>query len=192
MVDAPTRRRRGAALEAAIHAAVLDLVAEGGVAAVTMEAVATRAATSKPVLYRRWPDRSALLRDALLAATRRAIPVPDTGSYRDDVRSVLQSWRELLCGPLGAVGTAVVAAMQHDPELARVFRQGVLAERTEALTALLARAVDRGEVRPDVPVALVRDLGQALLWHRLLVTGEAIDAALVDRIVDEVLVPLVR
>ena len=191
VTEEPRRRRRGAALEAAIRDAVLELVVAHGVAGVSMEAVAARAGTSKPVLYRRWPDRGALLRDTLLDATVRGIPLVDTGSYRDDVLALLQAWRELMTGPLGAVGVAVVAAMPHDPDLARAFREG-LARRTEELTALLARAVARGEVRPDVPVALVRDIGQALLWHRLLVTGEPIDAALVERIVDEVIVPLVR
>ena len=60
------QRRRGEVLDAAIRDAVLELLAEHGPAGVTMEAVASAARTSKPVLYRRWPDRASLLRDTLL------------------------------------------------------------------------------------------------------------------------------
>jgi len=53
-------RRRGAALEAAIlDAAWAELVA-AGYAGLTMEAVAARAQTSRPVISRRWPDRAAI------------------------------------------------------------------------------------------------------------------------------------
>ena len=63
----PTRRS-GAEVEAAAHGAALELLIEGGPAAVTMESVAERIGTSKPVLYRRWPDSAALVRSALLTS----------------------------------------------------------------------------------------------------------------------------
>jgi AcrR family transcriptional regulator len=185
-------RRRGAALEAAIRAAVLDLVAEQGAAAVTMEAAAARAGTSKPVLYRRWPDRAALLRDALLDVAVRAIPSADTGSYRGDMLAVLQGWATLFGGPMGAVATGVVAEMARDPDLARAFREGVIGRRKSDMEALLARGIARGEVRPDVPVEIARELGQSVLWHRHLVTGDPITPELLERLVDDVLVPFVR
>jgi hypothetical protein len=59
------------------------------------------------------------------------------------------------------------------------------------MSALLARGIRRGDVRPDVPVHLARELGQSVLWHRLLVTGDPVDEALVVEIVDGVLVPFV-
>ncbi|MEJ2859616.1 TetR/AcrR family transcriptional regulator [Actinomycetospora flava] len=185
-------RRHGEELEAAIRAAVLDLVRERGASAVTMEAVAARARTSKPVLYRRWPDRAALLRDALLAAATAAIPHADTGSYRGDMLAVLHGWADAMTGELAPVLVAVVAATAEDPELAAAFRDGVIGWRKEEMGELIARAVARGEVRPDVPVHLARELGQSLLWHRLLVSGDPIDDALVVEIVDEVLLPVVR
>ncbi|MGV0599856.1 helix-turn-helix domain-containing protein, partial [Mycolicibacterium pulveris] len=55
------QRRRGEELDGAIRTAVLRLLAEHGPAGVTMEAVAAAARTSKPVLYRRWPDAATLL-----------------------------------------------------------------------------------------------------------------------------------
>ncbi|WP_336031866.1 TetR/AcrR family transcriptional regulator [Geodermatophilus sp. FMUSA9-8] len=185
-------RRRGAELEAAIEAAVVGLVVEQGAAAVTMEAVAARCGTSKPVLYRRWPDRAALLRDVLLRQATAAIPAEDTGSYRTDMLAVLRGWAAVLTGPGSRVVHAVVTAMATDPAFATAFRDGVIGWRKEEMARLLARGVARGDVRPGVPVDLLRELGQSVLWHRFLVTGDPITDDVVVRVVDEVLVPLVR
>jgi AcrR family transcriptional regulator len=184
-------RRRGEELESAIHAAVLTLLAENGPAAVTMEAVAAAAHTSKPVLYRRWPDSRSLLRETLLGIAVAAIPHEDTGSYREDMLAVLRGWAALFVGPQSTAVAGVVAAMAHDDELARAFRGRVIGWRKEEMAALLARGVARGDVRADVPLEIARDLAQSVLWHRLLVTGDPITDRLIVQLVDEVLVPFV-
>ncbi len=184
-------RRRGSELTDAIHAAVLQVIGERGTAGVTMEAVAAVAGTSKTVLYRRWPDAATMLRDSLLHIATAAIPHRDTGSYRSDMLAVLRGWVALFRGPQAPVLRAVVAAMATDPELAEVFRAGVIGWRKDEMAALLARGIVRGEVRADVPVDIARELGQSVLWHRLLVSGDEIDDGLAVRLVDEVLVPFV-
>ena len=189
---APSTRRRGKVLEEAIHAAVLELVVEQGAAGVTMEAVAARAATSKAVLYRRWEDRGALLRETLVPMAMDAIPHTDTGSYRGDMLAILHGWADFFAGPTGAIGAAIVGAMPHDPELAEAFRGGVIAWRKQAMSETLDRAIARHEVRPDVPFEVARELGQAMLWHRFLVTGDPITGELIEHIVDEILVPYAR
>ncbi len=185
------RRRRGDELDAAIRTAVLDLLAEHGPAGVTMEAVAAAAQTSKPVLYRRWPDRAALLRDTLLRIATAAIPHEDTGSYRTDMLAILRGWAALFTGPQADLLRAAVAAAAHDPELMATFQQDVIGWRKQEMAALLARGIERGDVRPDVPVDIARELGQSVLWHRLLITGDPITDELVVALVDEVLVPFV-
>ncbi len=184
-------RRRGEQLDTAIHAAVIALLTEHGPAAVTMEAVAARAQTSKPVLYRRWADGRQLLRDTLLRTARAAIPHQDTGSYRTDMLAVLRGWAELFTGPHGPTMQAAVASMAGDAALTASFREDVIRWRKEEMAALLARGIARGDVRADVPVHIARELGQSVLWHRLLVTGDPITDELVVALVDEVLVPFV-
>jgi AcrR family transcriptional regulator len=185
------RRRRGEPLEAAIKGAVLDIVIEQGVGGVSMEAVAARAATSKPVLYRRWDGRAALLRDTLVPLAMSAIPHADTGSYRGDMVAILHGWAAFFASPAGAIGPAIVGAMPHDPELADAFRGGVIGWRKEAMSATLERGITRGEVRPDVDVEIARELGQAVLWHRFLVTGDPVTDELIDHVVDHILLPYV-
>jgi AcrR family transcriptional regulator len=185
------RRRRGEELDAAIRSAVLGLLAVHGPAGVTMEAVAAAARTSKPVLYRRWPDRVSLLRDTLLGIATAAIPHEDTGSYRSDMLAILRGWADLFTGPEAPVLRAAIAAAAHDPELTATFQNDVIGWRKKEMATLLSRGIARGDVRADVPIEIARELGQSVLWHRLLVTGDPITDDLVVQIVDEVLVPFV-
>src|SRR6187551_7596 len=85
-------RRRGPALEDAILDAGWDQLTSAGYAGFTFEALAERAKTGKAVLYRRWPDKEALLL-AVLAHRGFGAPVevPDTGSLREDVITVLRA-----------------------------------------------------------------------------------------------------
>ena len=116
-VPARPARRRGAELEHAIEEAVVALVVEQGATAVTMEAVAARCGTSKPVLYRRWPDRAALLRDVLLRRATGAILAEDTGSYRTDMLAIMRGWASVLSGPGSRVMQAIVAATTNAADL---------------------------------------------------------------------------
>lgn len=185
------KRRRGEELDSAISAAVLRLLADQGPAGVTMEAVAAEAQTSKPVLYRRWPDRTSLLRDILLQVASAAIPHADAGSYRADMLAVLRGWATLFTGASAPVLRAAVAASAHDPELTAAFQNDVIGWRKQEMAALLQRGIERGDVRPDVPFEIARELGQSVLWHRLLVTGDPITDELIESLVDDVLVPFV-
>lgn len=184
-------RRRGAELDSAIRTAVLQLLGDHGPDGVTMEAVAAAAHTSKPVLYRRWPDRRALLRDTLMGVATTSLPSQDTGSFRGDLLAVLRAWKELFTGDTGPLMRSVLMAVAVDPELEATFRTDVIGMRKQEMTRIFTRGIERGEVRVDAPVELLRELGQSVLWHHLLITGDPIDDDLVGRLVDDIVVPLV-
>src|SRR5215470_11509594 len=87
---AVSSRRRGKVLEAAIFEVVVQELAEAGYVNFSIERVAARAGTSKPVIYRRWPTRARLV----YAALRASRPVlsseaPDTGTVRGDIMVIL-------------------------------------------------------------------------------------------------------
>ena len=183
-------RRRGAELDSAIRTAVLQLLGDHGPDGVTMEAVAAAAHTSKPVLYRRWPDRRALLRDTLMGVATTSLPSLDTGSFRGDLLAVLRAWKELFTGDTGPLMRSVLMAVAVDPELEATFRTDVIGMRKQEMTRIFTRGIERGEVRVDAPVELLRELGQSVLCHHLLITGDPIDDDLVGRLVDDIVMPL--
>src|SRR5215831_18035479 len=87
--DRKPGRPRSARADEAIIAAVLELLATGTTAEVlSIEAVATRAGVGKTTIYRRWPNKDALLLDAV-ASLKGGVPEIGGLSVRDDLITLL-------------------------------------------------------------------------------------------------------
>jgi AcrR family transcriptional regulator len=185
-------RRRGAALEAAILDAGWVLLTEVGYNGFTFDAIADRAQTSKPVLYRRWPTRGDLLRATIRRRGETAVvQIPDTGSLRKDVIELLRSRN------IERLGLAAVMSVQLGTYFAESgtspadLRRELLGGRASAMRMLVDRAAARGECRPDVPdriATLPFDLFRAEVMMTLRPMP---DEEIVD-IVDTVFLPLVK
>lgn len=185
-------RRRGSALEDALLDAAWAELREAGYARLTMEGVARRAGTSRPVLARRWPTRPQLV----IAALRRHRPmlsgeIPDTGNLRGDVLALLRqiSARLAELGPDIFYGLA--GEYFADPATAPDFQAQVLHTGHEVMAAILKRAAGRGEARDDIPTR-VATLPIDLLRHELLLRGlSPAGEHAITEIVDQVFLPLV-
>jgi len=183
-------RRRGDALLGAIHAAVMDELAEVGYAGLSIERVAERARTGKASIYRRWPSRLELVLDAIDSVIPRLDEAPDTGSIRADLLYVLRQIAATMSTRDGAAAKACIEG--HDDELARAVRERLLPPRKAMMLAILQRAVDRSEVRPEAVTQRIAETGPMLLHGELLQRGAPIRDEAVVSIVDEVLMPLLR
>ncbi|MEV0199683.1 TetR/AcrR family transcriptional regulator [Nonomuraea sp. NPDC050691] len=183
-------RRRGAELEEAILDAAWDVLVEHGYPGFTYEAVAARAGTSRPVLYRRWPQRDDLLL-ATLAKYWQPIAAPDTGSLRDDAIGFLRDANDLRARMTTLVS---VQLMNHFRDTGISFSELRDTLRTPgratAFEQIVARAVERGEL-PDVPRSpRVVNLPLDLLRHDMLMTMRAVPDESIVEIVDQVWLPL--
>lgn len=81
--------------------------------------------------------------------------------------------------------------MTQDADFAAAFRESVIGWRRDEMVRVLDRGIRRGDVRPDVPRDIAGEMGQAILWHRFLITGDPITDEVVEHVVDDVLVPFV-
>ena len=185
-------RRRGAALDEAILRAAADELTASGYAGLTMEKVARRAGTNKNALYRRWPNRLALG----IAAYRqlsRTVPLPDTGTLRDDALELLRRANRHWSSPLGGILRELIAAAGGASQLLAELPE----QSTDALAAnwllVLGRAVARGEAAPEALHPRVATTAIVLLRNEFVMRGipTAPDEVLVE-IVDQVYLPLVQ
>lgn len=183
-------RRRGSALEDAILDSGWEQLIEEGYSAFTFEAIAERAKTGKAVLYRRWPDKESLLL-AVLAHRHFGTPinVPDTGSLREDVITLLRSANRL-GDSVAALFSTILGAHFDETEITPAqLRARILGDRSLAMTQIVQHAIERGELTADlhprvlnVPFDLFRN---ELLMNLCRVPEETI----ID-IVDTVFLPL--
>ena len=184
-------RRTGRPLNEAAGRAILDaaieLLGEGGYTGLTIDAVAARARVGRPTIYRRWPNKAALVIAALARSTGLA-PAPDTGSLRGDLVAVQRHQVELMNSPgFTAITPGLIADLTEDPEVAENYLTQYIAPRRASVWEALQRGIDRGELRPDVDFAFVSDLLTGPLFYRKLVRGEALDPRLVEETVNVVL-----
>jgi AcrR family transcriptional regulator len=175
--------------EDAILRATLELLAESGYDQLTIDAVAARARCSKATIYRRWPDKAALVMTAVRQHAGQPAAAPDTGSLRSDLLAALEVMRSSSSGQDAALILGLVMAMHRDPELAGVVREQVLDDKRKAFGAVIARAAARGEVPAAADGALLAEVSSAVLFSRLLVTGEPLEDAFIQHLVDAVLLP---
>jgi AcrR family transcriptional regulator len=166
----PGRPRRRTT-DDAITRAALDLLAERGFQAATIEAIALRAGVGRNTIYRRWRSKEELIADALRELTT------DIDAWaEDDLYSLLLNWlrdfaRTFSDPLLGRLLAGVLGELQRNPAFADVYADRVFRPRREALLGRLTEAQERGELRPDVDLEHVADLLGGALVLRLLPLG---------------------
>jgi AcrR family transcriptional regulator len=180
----PPGRPREEATEQAITAAARSVLADKGVARMSMVLVAAKAGVALSTLYRRWPSKVELAVHAV-AATFDEIEVDDHGSLEADMRAGIGEAARLLRDPsTGGAYAALLAESARDPEgVGRHVRES-LSTRLHALVATsVERAIARGEIRPEmVDVDLLADVVVGSVMHRSLATGDP-DKEFVDGLI---------
>ena len=190
--DSPGRARRGRprdpGVDAAIRSAALELLGEAGYAHLTMEQVAGRAGVSKDSLYRRFPDKLALVTDALAHRARAVPDVPDTGSLPGDMRAFLRA----LLMTRNAAGRALAGVSGEvavNPELRAAWHRGLGGMLAGCVRQILTRAAARGELAPEADIDLLAQLPLSLLQNWRLEHAQQPGDDVADRIVAQFYTP---
>lgn len=173
-----------------ILATALDLLGEVGFDRLTMDAVAARARASKATLYRHWAGKAELVTEALRDRVLVPAEIPDTGSVRGDLVAGLSLMvREVRDRDLH-LAQGLLTALRDQPELAGCLRSQVVEDRCGAARAWIDREIARGTLPDGAEAAPVADVAVPMIMMRMLVTGEPVDEAYLERVVDEVVLPL--
>jgi len=180
----PPGRPRAADLEQRALRAVLDIFGEKGWTGLTIAEVATRAKVGKSSLYLRWPDKTAMLADAL---SHVQAPEPDSSSAPDQPGAepasppAEQSLRDFLVQHahrradlyLGEDGLAMLRLYVE----ARAFPEPLADVRHEAITRFVLserhrveQAIDDGELPPGASVVHLLDAIEGSVLMHVLVT----------------------
>ena len=181
-------RPRDERTDRAILEATRALMAEVGVYEFRTADLAARAGVGKGAIYRRHGSKDELVTAAIASLVSEEIVVPDTGSTRNDLLVLMREAVEVYRGSgAGRLMPNLVGAMAQKPTLAKAVREGFLAGRRAALSEVLTRGIERGDLRPDLDVELALDVLGGPLFYRLLITGGPIDERLAEGVADLVL-----
>ena len=158
--EVPRRRGRPrrAAARAAIIEATLELLAERGFQAATMDAIAARAGVGKNTIYRRWGSKEELIAVALRELTAE-VELKDGDDIYVILLEYVRDFAHVFADPLvGRILPGLLGELQRNPELAAAWAERVVRPRRQAVAKLLRQALRRGELRKGTNPDLIADL----------------------------------
>jgi AcrR family transcriptional regulator len=140
--------------------ATLELLAERGFHATTMDAIAERAGVAKNTIYRRWQAKEDLVIEAFWHFTAdlelRAVEGDDVyACLLDYVRRLARLFDDPLASRLIS---GLLGELQRNPAFANAYTERVIKPLREPLVALLELARERGELRADADPEQIADL----------------------------------
>jgi AcrR family transcriptional regulator len=178
-------RPRDPRIDEAVLQATADLLEEVGYLQLTIAAIAERAGTTKPALYRRWPTKAHLVHEAVFPVQAPS-GLPDSGDLSTDVRMLVAVGVDLLARPAArAALPGLMAEMSGDPAL-HADILGRFADGSWGwLQRRLERAIDSGEARADLAASRVLELiAGSTLIATMIRPHDELDAAWIDQTAD--------
>ncbi|MBD1848297.1 TetR/AcrR family transcriptional regulator [Cyanobacteria bacterium FACHB-63] len=168
----PSKKSPGRPRSAQSHQAMLqttlELLAEVGFEAMSIEAIATRAGVGKTTIYRRYSSKAELVADAI-ESIREEIVIPDTGSLWGDITALIQNAAQISLNPLGRQTVAmIISSASSNAEFAQIYWTKYLQPRREAFAVVLERAKARQEVKPDLDPSLVFDTMSGIMLYAMI------------------------
>jgi AcrR family transcriptional regulator len=159
-----------------------------------MEAIAAEAGVGKAALYRRWPNKEALLVDVLAAVTDTPQPELAGDDLRGDLDELLDTARRRHAGTqVGRLLPRLVGEAVDQPELAALYYDRVIRPRRAQFLEVLRAGQLRGDVALGADLDLAVDLLVGPVIYRLVVCPSARPALTrrdCEQVVDAVLAGL--
>jgi len=178
-------RPRDPRIDGAVLLATRQLLEEVGYLQLTIGAIADRAGTNKPAIYRRWPTKAHLVHEAVFPAEGPDV-IPLGADLRDDIRALVGIGVELLGRPAARAALPGLLAEMSNDEVLQADVLGRFADGTWGwLQQRIERAIEAGEVRPGVQSTTVLELiAGSTLVATILRPGADLDARWVEDVVE--------
>jgi AcrR family transcriptional regulator len=150
-----------------------------------MESVAARAGVAKSTLYRHWPDKVAVIRDALETFHQELVPRPE-GSPREHLVELIGHVAMILAdSPFARCIPALVDGAQRDRDVA-AFHFAYMAERRAELAAVIRAGIEANEIGPDTDVDLAVVMLLGPLFYEQMMAPHPFDPSRARDLVDAV------
>jgi AcrR family transcriptional regulator len=179
-------RPRSKQSQQAILAAALEVLADNGYEAMSIEQVAARAGVGKTTIYRWWISKEELVIDAI-KTVQAEVPIIDTGSFRTDAIAIIQN-AILVWNAHQRLFVRLIGEVYAHAELFEAFRSRLMEPRLQAFAEMIRRAQERGELRKDIDPQTIFEIMGGSLWFQFLFSGSTpVSLAHVERILDALL-----
>jgi AcrR family transcriptional regulator len=185
--DTRAGRPRNQDANEAILRATLRLVSAKGFRAVTMDQIAEKAGVGKMTVYRRWPNKAALVMDALLVLIGPETAFPQAARALDRLRRQLDLQARFFRSESGTLIRSLLAEAQSDEVLAKAFRERWLRPRRDGVIEILKQAIAEGDVRDGIDLEVATDQLYGPIYYRLLLGSGKLDSRFLNALFEQFL-----
>jgi AcrR family transcriptional regulator len=179
-----TLRPRGDKFVQSVLENTLKLLAEVGYGRLSIPDIAELAAVNKTSIYRRWPSKVALVRDALTVPMGHANGPPDTGTLKGDLVELARTLATFMQSPVGRSIIQIMLSEGADPALRAIAKSTYGESGSSGPWIVIKRALERGELKTDIDPSRVLFTVAGAIMHRVLVEQGEVTEALLDQIID--------
>lgn len=169
-----------------IISAACELLFEQGLAGASVDEISRRSGVAKTTIYRQWPTRTQLMRDACLRIGT-PIAAPDSGDTIRDINVFLkQLARALKKERWSSVLPSVIDAAEREPAVATMYAK-LQESYSSPLKQLIRNGIKKGELSRSTNAPLLASALIGPLFFRRWFSREPLTNAFVDQIVQTVL-----
>jgi AcrR family transcriptional regulator len=172
----------------AIRNAVMSELAEVGYGRLSIEAVARRAGVGKTAIYRRWSNKLEMVLEIITDVAGRKVPVPDTGSFADDLDLLMMIVSRALQHRVASqIIPDLMAEAARNPQIAETLQRVLRIHQQSVGEKLVGQAIARGELPEGTDPDIAVDLILGPLYWRLSVSRQPIDDDYLEKLAAAVL-----
>lgn len=178
---------RGQAFVERVFTATLQQLATVGFERLTIPEVAELADANKTSIYRRWPNKTELVRAAIQSNMEGMGAHTTAGNLRADLLAIAQQASAFLESPLGKGVFLMLLTQRNNPEL-RDLTESLLQSSGAGLPAtLLAQSQARGEIADNADIQLLLSTVAGAVMHRVFVERAVLSTDYLERLINLVL-----
>lgn len=171
----------------AILAAALEEVFAVGFRALSIEAIAARAGVGKATIYRRWPNKAAVVMDAFLAEVGPGTGYPPAPRALDRIKIQMEAQSKAFRSKYGALVKSLLGEAQFDPDLSEAFRERWVMPRRRLAREVLEQAIQQGDLRENIDIDNAIDMLYGPIYYRLQIQTGPVTEKYVDGIFAQVI-----
>lgn len=180
---------RGEPVVRRIFDVTLKELSRVGLSDLSVPEIARKAGVNKTSIYRRWLTKDALVKAALDSSMQHARDVPDTGAFKTDLAVLIERVAEFVESPRGKALLRTLFVDGHNRALRKLSTDAWAEAAGESPSVIVMRAVERGELAPDIDVEMLLFTAAGAVLHRVFVERAKADAQWLERLLTLLLKP---
>ena len=181
-VDKDSTAKSGRPRSQSSRLAILDatrrLLTHSSVQKVSIEAIAKKARVGKTTIYRWWPNKSAVIMEAIFSQPAFSNVMPTPRNALQGVTMQLDKLCRQMSGKNGRLVAEIIGEAQSNSEAIDIFIKTYLQERYDTLSSYINSGKQTGEFADDIDTDTAIDVVLGPAFFRLI-SGQELDDAFI-------------